>query len=58
MCECFKIGGPWIAEDPSCPIHGASSNGREERIEQIVEQAIAGEITACTAATLIEEEFY
>lgn len=28
MCECFQIGGRFIAEDPDCPIHGA------ERIEQ------------------------
>jgi len=22
MCECYQIGGPWIAEDPDCPEHG------------------------------------
>ena len=22
MCECYQIGGPWIAEDPECPAHG------------------------------------
>lgn len=22
MCECYKIGGRFIAEDPECPIHG------------------------------------
>ena len=21
-CECFQIGGPFIAEDPDCPAHG------------------------------------
>jgi hypothetical protein len=21
-CECYQIGGPFIAEDPDCPIHG------------------------------------
>ena len=21
-CECYMIGGPFIAEDPDCPIHG------------------------------------
>lgn len=20
--ECFIIGGPWISEDPDCPVHG------------------------------------
>lgn len=23
MCECHQIGGPFIAEDPDCPIHGS-----------------------------------
>ena len=22
MCDCYKIGGPWIDYDPSCPLHG------------------------------------
>ena len=21
-CECYQIGGPWIAEDPNCAEHG------------------------------------
>lgn len=29
MCECFKIGGPFIAEDPNCPIHGREAQQRE-----------------------------
>jgi hypothetical protein len=24
MCKCFQIGGPFIAEDPDCPIHGVN----------------------------------
>lgn len=28
MCECFQVGGPFISEDPDCPIHGA------DRVEQ------------------------
>lgn len=23
MCECNKIGGPWVTVDPDCPAHGA-----------------------------------
>ncbi len=23
--QCYLIGGPWIAEDPSCPIHGVDA---------------------------------
>ena len=24
-CECNKVGGPWIAEDPNCPQHGTNA---------------------------------
>ena len=30
MCECFQIGGRFIAEDPDCPAHGAAA----QRIEK------------------------
>lgn len=30
MCDCYKIGGPWIAEDPDCPVHGTEAQ-REQR---------------------------
>lgn len=29
--HCFEIGGPWIAEDPNCPIHGQDAQDRETR---------------------------
>ena len=29
-CECYKIGGPFIAEDPNCPFHGTEAQMREE----------------------------
>ena len=28
-CECYQIGGPFIAEDPNCPIHGHNGLGME-----------------------------
>jgi uncharacterized Zn finger protein (UPF0148 family) len=28
-CDCYKIGGPFIAEDPDCPIHGREAQARE-----------------------------
>lgn len=31
MCECYQIGGPFIAEDPDCPVHGVG--GYAERLE-------------------------
>lgn len=30
MCECYKIGGPFIAEDPDCPVHGYEARRRED----------------------------
>ena len=23
--QCYEIGGPWIAENPNCPIHGPNA---------------------------------
>lgn len=39
MCECYQIGGPFIAEDPDCPIHGTNGSIRteEELHRQIAE---------------------
>lgn len=30
MCDCYKIGGPFIAEDPDCPIHGREAQQERE----------------------------
>jgi hypothetical protein len=24
-CDCYTIGGRWIAEDPDCPVHGTEA---------------------------------
>jgi hypothetical protein len=32
-CECFKVGGPFISEDPDCPRHGTEAQ-REEKIRE------------------------
>ena len=29
-CECYRVGGPFIAEDPDCPIHGHEAQAREK----------------------------
>jgi len=29
MCQCFQIGGPFISEDPDCPLHGVEAQARE-----------------------------
>ena len=33
--QCHQIGGPWIAEDPSCPIHGTEAQQQLERSESV-----------------------
>lgn len=55
MCECYRIGGPWIAEDPSCPVHGSASQGREDRIEAIIDRVVAGELDSSEAAVLLKK---
>jgi hypothetical protein len=34
MCECFKIGGRFIAEDPECPAHGYAAVREREEAER------------------------
>ena len=36
MCECYQIGGPWIAEDPSCPVHG--TDGTLQRADRATDE--------------------
>ena len=31
MCQCYQIGGPFIAEDPECPTHGTKAQADEAR---------------------------
>lgn len=42
MCECYKIGGPWITFDPECPAHGyaaqADAEEREAARESLLER--------------------
>lgn len=33
MCECYQIGGPFIAEDPDCPVHGKEAQRRREEYD-------------------------
>lgn len=34
--ECYQVGGPWIAENPSCPVHGSHAiESREAKSDQI-----------------------
>jgi len=38
--QCHEVGGPWIAEDPNCPVHGyeaqAAAREQQEREDAIL----------------------
>ena len=57
--DCYTIGGPWIAENPNCPIHNAAAQqaceGREEAIREILIQVWHREISADEGFDLIRE---
>jgi len=35
-CECYQIGGPFIAEDPNCEIH--RQGGLQEQVDELQEK--------------------
>lgn len=37
-CQCYRIGGPFIAEDPDCPVHGVTAQAEARRREAIIQQ--------------------
>lgn len=55
-CDCYRIGGPFIAEDPDCPIHGREAQEREkqERIEREAREEERDELVA--RITSLEDE--
>jgi hypothetical protein len=47
MCDCYKIGGPWIAEDPNCPVHGTEARRKTNKMKNLE--------TKAQQATTVEE---
>lgn len=41
MCDCFKIGGPFISEDPDCPTHGTDAQAERVRREKDASDILA-----------------
>ncbi len=31
--ECYQVGGPWIAENPHCPVHGTKAQRRDRDLD-------------------------
>jgi hypothetical protein len=48
-CDCYKIGGPWIAEDPDCPEHGIAA--QRERKEHGAREAALEDQISCAACS-------
>lgn len=38
MCECYQVGGPWIAEDPDCPTHGDEARSRATKAANLEDE--------------------
>lgn len=38
MCECYKVGGPWVDYDPNCPVHGDEAQRIQEQERQEKEE--------------------
>lgn len=54
--ECFMIGGPYIAENPDCPVHGSGCGELRDRIRDIVGLAVFREISVDQAVDDIMTE--
>jgi hypothetical protein len=33
--ECYQIGGPWIAENPRCPVHGVEAQRHSDDLDRL-----------------------
>lgn len=38
MCQCYQIGGPFIAEDPDCPVHGREAQQQQVERQSVIDQ--------------------
>lgn len=43
--HCYEVGGPWIEEDPNCPVHGTEAQRRDRQLAE------EGEIEAARVKT-------
>ncbi|WP_411839782.1 hypothetical protein [Paracoccus sp. ME4] len=34
-CQCHLVGGPFIAEDPDCAVHGTAATRRDREVEEL-----------------------
>jgi hypothetical protein len=52
--ECHQVGGPWIAENPACPIHGADGQRRDRDLERLSERVESADSVEELRALMLE----
>ena len=52
--ECHQVGGPWIAENPACPIHGIDGQRRDRDLERLSERVEAADSIEELRALMLE----
>lgn len=54
MCECFQVGGKFIAEDPDCPVHGgdAQEQDQQAKLYEHMREALESRIAALEETVL------
>ena len=60
--QCYIIGGPYISENPDCPVHGTEARNRERqhdimmaKIHTILQDVWYRQVSADDGLELIEE---
>lgn len=53
-CECYKIGGRFVAEDPDCAVHGRAASQREREVNELRRRA-QGEDDPAELRKIIDE---
>lgn len=55
--DCYKIGGPYIAENPACPKHGHKVESKEDQVRDILTRIWYREISAADGYEELEALF-
>ena len=53
-CQCHQIGGPFIAEDPDCVIHGWARGDREQASSALLEASLREDISVAELRVIVE----
>ena len=52
--ECYRVGGPWIAENPHCPVHGAEAQRRDRDLDRLRERVEGADSVEELRALMLE----